>query len=287
MRRNGFIEFGRRNLKGWLISLFISAIFAFVILLVITPKEKDIVKPPLASRAGELRYTLHLIAPMQLGVEYWQIGDYAKYQYSQGLSQQQPLSTLSAPDTEDGPNFSTKTLTFHIIDELSTADSRQYWLKITGMFSFRNIPVDIYQLGNPVDMRITPENRRYKFLQNYFPSKVEYLNQSAFPTAQLVKLGYDEIETKAGRFKCIRYQVDLGPKLPPQEIWVNPKVRPLGIVRAKSQDEIMELTAFGQETAITIPKLIQPVIQGISILDHGCNSCHGYDNCHESIYPPK
>lgn len=287
MRQNRFIAFERRHLKGWGISLLISLCMTYVFFVITTPKEKDqkqrTVIPPYHA---ELKYSLHLISPAQLGINQWQIGDYAQYEYRKPVYKP-PSSDISEAYPEKTTHLSSTTVAFHIIEKLTTSQIRRYWLKITGLLSFRDVPGDIYQLGYPNDIRPTMENRRYGFLQNYVPSKFSHHNLDDIPLAKLVKLGHDEIETQAGRFKCIRYRVDIGTNFPPQEIWVNTKVRPLGIVRMQSQNEILELISFGQNTDVPVPKLFQPVIQGISILDRGCTSCHGSNNCHESIFPPK
>ena len=160
-------------------------------------------------------------------------------------------------------------------------------MKITGLLFFREVPGDIYQLVRPNDMRITAENRRYRFLQNYVPGKEGFYDPSSHPVVKLVELGQEQIETDAGRFLCIHYRVTLGPEFPTLEIWANAEVQPFGIVRMQSQNEILELISFGKNTDITVPKLFQPVIQGTSKLNYGCSSCHGSDNFHESIFPPK
>jgi len=283
MNRNLLTQFGQRNLKGCginlLISSFLALVFFLVLFIVSVPEQNSKMKRAmLAPEMGELKYTLHLINPSELGIDHWQIGDYAQYEYRKYPSQSVP-NVIS--------DSSTKTLAFHIIDELRGTSSHQYWLKITGMIFFREIPADIYQLVSPNDMRMTAANRRYELYKNYVPSKIEYHDQSTIPFAKLVKLSQGKVETQAGRFECVHYRIELGPDLPAQEIWVNSEVRPLGIVRLQSQNEVLELTSFGQETEMTVPELMQPVIQGISILNHGCTSCHGYDNCHESIFPPK
>ena len=283
MNRNWLTQFGWRGLGNWGIIFFISSSLAFIILMVIVPKENSEVKIEILPAGSELKYSLHLIAPAQLGVEHWQIGDYAEYKYRKRL----PQSVLPAKETDTDSNFSVKTLGFHIIDELKASDFHRYWLRITGMLFFREVPGDIYQLGRPIDIQMTSENRRYEYLQNYFPIKVRSYDQDAIPLVKLVELGQAEIETEAGRFDCIHYRVELGEDFPAQELWANSKVRPLGIVRIRSGDETLELTSFGKEKEVKIPKLIQPVIQGISTLNHGCTSCHGQDNCHESIFPPK
>ena len=280
-------QFVRRNLKTWGIRFLISCFSAFVILLSIVPvKNPELEGVALAPDTNGFKYSLNLISPAALGVDHWQIGDYTQYRYHSRIPQI-PLSILSSADTDGISDFSTQTVAFHIIDELEDADSHRYWLKITGMFFFREFPGDIYQLVTPNDMRMTSKNRRYEFLKDYVPSRVKHHDQSTTPLAKLVELGQDEVETQAGRFECVHYRAELGPNLPVLEIWANPKVRPLGIVRVQSQDEVLELTSFGQEKEVRIPKLIQPVIQGISVLGYGCTSCHGEDNCHESIFPPK
>lgn len=287
MNRKSFIAFGQQHLKSWGISLLISFCLLFVFLIGIAPQETPHMKKarslsiPNAFKQILDPFTpvLNLIVPEQLGITQWQIGEYAQYQYHRYQSQL-PLFPLSAADAD-------KIVEFHIIGELEANGSHYHWMKTTGTLFFRQIPGDIYQLVRLADMRMTSENRRYRFVQNYIPSKERFYEQNSLPIVKLVKLGPAEIETRAGHFKCMHYRVELGPDFPTHEIWANAKVGPLGIVRMQSQNEILELISFGQKTDITVPKLFQPVIQGTSKLDHGCTSCHGSDNCHESIFPPK
>lgn len=289
MLRNLLTQFVRSHLKGGGISFLISLGLASVVLLIIVPKQNHQVKRDLLPPdMREFKHILNFLAPAQLGVDHWRVGDYAQYQSHKHRSHT-PSLTGATRETEVPSGFSADStnVSFHIIDKLTTPDSRRYWMKITGMLFFRDVPGDIYQLESPNDRRITSENRRYEFLHDYIPSKVEHYDFGAIPLAKLVELGQAEIETEAGRFECTHYKVELSSNLPTIEIWANPKIRPLGIVRAQSQDEVLELISFGQKTEIAVPKLMQPVIQGISILNHGCTSCHGSENCHESIFPPK
>jgi len=287
VNRTSFIAFGRRHLKSWGISLLISFCLLFVFLIGIAPKDLPHIKKARSlSNPNAFKQildpstpVLNLIAPEQLGVSHWQIGDYAQYQYHRYQSQSPsfPLSTAEAD----------KTVAFHIIGELKVPTSRQHWMKTTGMHFFRQVPGDIYQLVRPDDMRMTSENRRYRFLQNYVPSKETFHDLSTLPVAKLVELGKEEIETEAGRFECMYYRVELGANSSTYKIWANAKVSPLGIVRMQSQNEVLELISFGKKIDFTIPELFQPVIQGISTLNYGCTSCHGSENCHEAIFPPK
>ena len=290
MYRNRLTQLVRCHLfSGQGINVIISLVLASVVLLIIIPKQNyQVSRDFLISDVREFKHILNFIAPAQLGVDQWRVGDYAQYQYHKYRSHSL-TSTGAIGETGDPSGFSddSNRVSFHIIDKLKTPESHKYWMKIRGMLFFRNIAGDIYQLESPNDRRITTENRRYEFLDNYIPSKVEHYDFGDTPLAKLVELGQVEIKTEAGRFECTHYRVELGSTIPTIEIWANPKIRPLGIVRAQSQDEVLELISFGPKPDIAVPKLMQPVIQGVSILNHGCTSCHGADSCHESIFPPK
>ena len=287
MNRNFFTQLNRQKLKSWGISILISFCLALTVLFFVSESQNSQMEAsqiPLDS--GDFRYSLNLITPKKLGVDRWQVGDYAQYRYRK-LKPQRFLMPVSTAEAEPRSDASAKSVTFHVIDELKTATAHDYWLRVSGMVSYRDIPCDIYQLGLPNDMRLTEKNRRYELIQNYVPSKIFHYNQGSMPLAKLVKLGEAEIETEAGLFECTHYRVELEQNLPMLELWANPEIRPLGIVRIQSQNEVLELTSFGQKTEIEIPEIMQPIIQGISKINHGCTSCHGYDNCHESIFPPK
>ena len=118
---------------------------------------------------------------------------------------------------------------------------------------------------------------------------LKFCDQTALPIAKLVELNREEIKTEAGSFECIHYRAEL--KLNRNrsvlDIWASPTVPPLGIVRVRSENEMLDLISFGKDLEITVPSIFQPVIEGISKLDHGCTSCHGHENCHQSIFPPK
>ena len=291
MRLNGVTQFVRTTVRSWGISFLIAVGPAAVILLFIIPKQNSQVPeprfPPLLMRS-QLKYRMSLIAPAQLGVTDWQVGDYAEYRHRSRRHDIRSLTTTTQDaETKSASLSDGKNVGFHIINELKTSDSHSYWVKMTGLISFRDIEGEIYQLGTPSDMRISSENRRYEFIHNYIPIMHKSFIQSSVPLATLVKLGQEEIETEAGRFHCTHYRVELGAELPTQEVWVNSQVRPWGIVRMQSRDDVLELIAYGEKTEITIPDLFQSTIQGVSKLDQGCTSCHAASNCHEFISPPK
>lgn len=221
-----------------------------------------------------LRYNLNFIAPTQLRVHKWQIGDYARYRH-----QRKQSKLDDAFDRE---------VAFHIIAELEKSGAHGHWMRKSGFDPDRNIPRDIYRYVTVRDLRITAESPKYQYTHNYFPILHDFCEQGATPLAKLVKLGEREIETQAGTFDCIHYRVKIGTGRNQKvlEIWASPAISPLGIVRARSETESLDLISFGQDPEISIPRLFQPVVDGISKLEHGCSSCHG-KGCHAMFFPPK
>ncbi|MDE0322448.1 MAG: hypothetical protein OXN27_00870 [Candidatus Poribacteria bacterium] len=257
-----------------IISLSLSLVISISILSVIIVNRRETTTPPslLTGPKGKLEYDLNLVASAQLGIQQWQIGDYARYRKTDLVSREVP----SAPVFVD----------FHVIGELEESDVHRHWIKITGFRSFRHIPTASYRLVTVSDLRITPLNRTYNFTRNYVPQLVR-TNQSYTPQAKLMEIGPESIQTEAGTFECILYHAVLSDDETILKVWASSKVRPLGIVRVASETEMMELVSFGEKTDITIPTLIEPVIQGISKLEGSCTSCHESESCHERIFPPK
>lgn len=272
MHQDRFLFFIRRSFQGFgwtvLISTCLAAVIIFSIFSLIRQKSEIS-----ECDYGNLRFVLNLIAPIQLGVDSWQIGDYARYRHLRKSSR-----------TVDGFN---REVGFHIIAALEKSGSRGYWMRKTGFSYFRTIPKDIYRYVTIHDLRITPKTPIYEFQRNYVPFHLDVCQQTTIPLAKLVKRGREEIETEAGTFECIHYYAELAQNRKPLEIWTSAAISPLGIVRVRSETDILELISFGPKTEITVPKLIQPVIEGISTLEDGCTSCHKSGNCHESIFPPK
>ena len=265
------IKFSYQSLAWmFLISICLAAMIIFAI---VNMRENE--SGTLLCTNTEFEYNLNLIPPVQLGIGQWKIGDYARYRYrrKQALGSNQLLFDREA--------------TFHIVGKLDNSGSPRYWLKKKGFSYWRTFPKESYRYVTVHDLRITPENRRYDILENYIPGKFSSCNQTTIPFAKLVKLGKEKIKTEAGTFECIHYRAEFGHALPHVEIWASDAIPPLGIVRVRSETEMLDLLSFGQNTEIAVPKLIQPVIEGISTLDYGCNSCHGNDDCHESIFPPR
>lgn len=276
MHQNRFFFLIRQSFPSFAGTVLISICLGAVILLAIlqSGNSQEKIRLRYCSLEGFV-YDLNLIPPRQLGVKEWQIGDYARYRYRR---KQAPDSDLLVLDQEVG---------FHIVGELEKPGSHGYWLKKSGFPQPEAIPTDIYRYVTVNDLRITSQNPSYEDPLNYFPSLFMECDQTSVPLAKLVKLGKKKIQTAAGVFECIHYLATPSWNNKTIEIWASAAILPLGIVRAESETESMELNAFGNDREIPVPRLIQPVIEGVSTLQEGCNSCHGYNNCHEMFFPPK
>lgn len=275
--------------QGWGKSLIISVGIAIAVLASLYYLEKSSYEEFGLGECptDDISYSLNLIAPAQLGVEPWDVGDYAEYGYRRKLVTLTAVAEQYFRPGDMMARMSTRNVKYHIVGELSKSGKKRHWLKVTGLEFIRMIPRDTYQLVSPSDMRITSENPRYDYVKDYVPSQFNLCHQNSTPLATLKKLGEIELETPAGRFECTHYRVEFGGNSDPIEIWTNPKILPSGIVKVSTPSEVLELISYGCDMEFEIPKFIEPVIAGISTLGEGCTSCHGYDNCHESIYPPR
>lgn len=273
MDQDRILSFIRQSFQGFGWTVLISLCLAIVSFLIILLLREPIAADGVCRRTA-LTYSLNFIAPVRLGVKTWEIGDYAHYRHRYRSSR-----------TDD--RFD-REVSFHIMAALEKSGYHGYWMRKTGFEPDRNIPTDIYRYVTVQDLRITPRNPKYLFTRNYFPILHESCEQGTSPLAILTKLGEVEIETEAGRFECIHYKAKLGPVHNHKvlEIWALPTVAPLGIVRARTETETLDLIAYGHNPNTGVPSLFQPVIDGISTLESGCNSCHG-ESCHEMFFPPK
>lgn len=271
MHQNRVLSFIRQSFLSFIWTFLISAGLAIIIVVAMARNTDD---GPIHCPNDALRYSLNFIAPTQLGVQRWQIGDYARYRH------QRQQSTLDAAVDRE--------VAFHIIAELEKSGTHGHWMRKSGFDPDRNIPRDLYRYVTVNDLRITAEYPKYQYTHNYFPILHDFCEQGAIPLAKLVKLGETEIETQAGTLECIHYRVEIGSGRDQTdlEIWASPEISPLGIVRARSETESLDLISFGRDPEVSIPRLFQPVVEGVSKLANGCSSCHG-KGCHAMFFPPK
>lgn len=206
-----------------------------------------------------------LISPKQLGIEAWKTGAYAAYELKTNTYEKNIAFHLTVPDTKN-----------HNIQ----------WLKTEGLISFNGVNVDIWKSLNVKSLRPGSETAEFFFAQHAIPFRVGVRSVWPYPVS-LEHVGEENVETPIGTFKCQHYFAQLqspdGNHKPLLELWTNPSVLPLGIVRARWQDEVLELVETQPPTPIEIPEMLAKMMNSHTLknaeTDDGqlvsvCTQCH-------------
>jgi len=266
-----------RLFSGWTGMVAISAVMATGIVALLGPRNSsstDRTRPePHTVNRGFPR-DLDLLCPAKLGLSGWAVGDFAAYRH------------VLWDSTPQGKRSVTNDVRLHLIGTLTEGGVERFWMKETGFAVDRWIPKDIFRLVTLTNIQISYENRYYDYVQNYFPVNATSYRTAPIRQVAFKTLGNEIITTEAGRFDCVHYRVG-GEGSFQLDVWMNPTIKPLGVARARSPKESLELHSFGNDRSINNPKLIIPVLNGTSRLELGCTSCHGAKDCHEAIFPPK
>lgn len=211
--------------------------------------QEAIINPPLIVK--------HLlIPPEQLGVDRWHPGDYAAYE----------LKT----NTESGR------VSFYIAAQ-DSGGSQRHWLRTDGLSQFNGTKIELWRLLNENSLRLGSEKDAFffaggVFLFPLFPAKF-------LPYRVLLEdIGDEIVETSIGKFKCQHYFARVrspsGNLEPLLELWANPSVRPLGIVRARWRNETLDLVEVKTPLPVEIPQALSATFDQKRIRDQGCTPCH-------------
>jgi hypothetical protein len=220
-----------------------------------------------------------IFQPSAFGVETWNVGDFSRYHFDNGRT-----------DTEREVSFSVvgSLESDHAVARHHNLDPQGlYWLEVGGFRSFREVYQRIYQLVSVEDLRVRSSELSLLVQDGYFGlHNTLYDPYPPPPFAALTKLDEETITTPAGSFECDHYLVEIGEER--IEVWADPAVSPMGIIRVVTRDQTLELIEHGIQGIQPLSPFIQPLIDGRSTLVGGCASCHGsYHDCHTRIYPPK
>ena len=186
------------------------------------------------------------ISPAQLGVDAWNLGDYAAYQ----------LKT----------NTDSKRLTFHVAAQPENPSSpNEFWLRVEGLTRLNAVNVDFWRLLNVKSLRPGSESAEVLFANGAIPFLKQLQRFPPYPVI-LEPTGKVNVKIASGTFKCQHYFVHLqapdGSTAPLLELWANDSVRPLGIVRARWQDEVLELVQTQTQLVYDIPEMLSKTIKG-------------------------
>lgn len=196
------------------------------------------------------------IAPQQLKGECWQIGDFAAYH----------LRT----------NTQSRQITFHVAARDSKGGN-QFWLRTDGLVQFNKRNLEIWRLLDNTNLRLGSEKRGFYFYPNAIPFPLPHLKFPRLPVV-LEKLGSETIGTPIGTIECEHYFAFVpspkGELEPLLELWANPSVRPLGIVRARWKDASMDLVQADTQTVLKIPSVLFAEFDRNKPLEGWCTRCH-------------
>ena len=205
------------------------------------------------------------IAPEQLGVETWNVGDSAVYQ----------LKT----------NTARKQITFHVAAQ-AAQPSKQHWLRTAELIHLNKVDIEIWKVLSVKSLRPGSEKAAVLFTRGAIPFPIPQQPIQLYPVF-LEHIGEEIIETSTGTFKCEHYFAQLqspdGTYEPILELWSNSSVSPLGIVHARWRDEVLELVQVQTSLPFAIPEMLSKTIKrfdgrnpegNASPLVSPCSQCH-------------
>ena len=228
-----------------LIIICISALLTFWIFLDFQKKRKAVSTFQAIISSAPFSERQHFISPAQLGIHTWNVGDFAVYQ----------LKT----------NSYSKQLTFHVAAQPETPFPNAFWLRVEGLIHSNAANVDLWRLLSVKSLLPEKESANVFFANNAIPFLQQY---KPFPAYRvLLELaGEVNLKTAGGTFECHHYFAHLqapdGSTVPLLELWANSSVLPLGIVRARWRDEVLELIHTQTQFQYDIPEMLSETIKG-------------------------
>lgn len=197
-----------------------------------------------------------LIAPELVNVENWQIGDSAVYN----------LQT----------NTESKQIAFHVAAQ-DPKNTNRFWLKTDGLVEINEKGVELWRLLDKTNLRPGFERRGFYFFQEAIPIPLPTIGISPNPIV-LEKLGDETLETPIGTLKCEHSFASIrspdGKLEPLLELWTNPTVRPLGLVRVRWRDASFDLVRIDTKKIPEIPSVLLTEFNRDIPSEGLCTRCH-------------
>lgn len=221
------------------------------------------------SKAADFEYVVRhatlpirclFIEPYQIGVKEWHEGDYALYKLKSNANTDEVL------------------ISFQVVSSVEDRSGKKlYWIRSTGL---KPSGIEYWRLVNQRSFQRKDEVKSFDYVEGSIP--VPNLPRG-FPALShktvLNKIGDEVIETDVGAIHCSRYLASLaaakGESEPLLELWVNPEVRPLGIVRARWQDTYLEIVERELPSSWDLPKVLNTQLEKKNTTsDNRCVQCH-------------
>lgn len=193
------------------------------------------------------------IAPKQMKVENWQVGESSVYH----------LKT----------NKESKQISFHV----AAQDNNRFWLRTDGLVQFHEVDIEIWRLLDKTNLRPGNELRGFYFLRNAIPFPFPPLKLPPYPVI-LEKLGDEAMVTPIGTLITEHYFAYVrspdGELEPLLELWTNPTVHPLGLVRARWRDASLDLLRADTNAITEISSVLLSEFDRDTPMDGSCTRCH-------------
>ena len=219
------------------------------------------------SKAATFKYTVRsatlpircmFIDPDQLGVKEWHEGDYSLYKLKS--------------NTEE------LLISFQVVSSVEAQNGKKlYWIRNTGL---KPSGIEYWRLVNQRSFQRKDEVKSFDYVDGSIPVPNERRKHPALSYKTIFnKIGNEVIETEVGVIQCSRYLASLvsedGESQPLLELWGNPNVRPLGIVRARWQDTYLEIVEKKLPSSWDLPKVLNTQLEmKKSDSDNMCVQCH-------------
>jgi len=217
--------------------------------------------------------------PSTVGISSWSIGEFAEYNYKRHSSASPWMAIIPERVVVEVIGQSDSN---HALCQLNgMVEDREYWLRFVGMGGWRDVKGDTYRLVVPDDLRVSARTPAFSCIPGYFPISNRITGDVELPASTLRQIDSEMVQTRVGMVECTHAYVTVGgEENNVLEVWLNPLVRPLGIVRARSAIDTIELQAFGTRTPAPAATEMATVVEGRSTYARGCESCH-QSECHE------
>ena len=196
------------------------------------------------------------IAPEQLKIQDWQVGEHAVYRLQTNGHHQEITFSVAARDSE------------HV---------HRFWLKTDGLLKFNKRDIELWRLLDHTNLRPGIEQRGFYFIENAIPFPFPALK---FPSNPIIleKLGSEAVVTPVGTLDCehvLAYVRSPDGELDPLlEMWTHPAARPLGFVRARWQDGSIDLIEVQRAAVPEIPNILLSEFDRNIPLKGSCSRCH-------------
>lgn len=251
-------------MKNHLLTLTViclTALLTFWVFLGFRKKESDATAFQSIAGNKSLSFRHLFIAPEQLGVDTWEIGDYSKYRLATNMYSRDLSFHVAAPGDEG-------------IDEK--------WLRTSGIVNINGADVEVWRLLNTGSIRPGSSKADVLLAKGAVPFYTQQRDAGTYPV-HLEYVGEEDVTTAIGTFRCQHYFALLvssdGLYEPLLELWANASISPLGIVRARWQDEVFELVETQTRYPFEIPEMLGKIMNMRDTKNAATQVSHSKSNC--------